>query len=128
MSKEESKVRKEFNDYIKSIGGLESGYRTDAEPMYCVGWVGDGWLPILKELIQDLIELGWDKQLCDIKEKFGGLCFYINGGSDDIINRIIKAQNDSYEICEYCGNPGEPRKIGWIKTLCDNCNNQNKDE
>ena len=22
---------------------------------------------------------------------------------------------------EHCGEPGEPRPDGWIKTLCDNC-------
>jgi hypothetical protein len=121
MSKEESKARKEFNDYIRSIGGLESGYRTDLGPMYDVGWVGDGWLPLLKELIQDLIGLGWNKQICDIKEKFGGLRFYIAGGSDEIFDRIDKAESDSYKICETCGEPGEPTQGGWIKTLCYNC-------
>ena len=121
MSKEESKARKEFNDYIKSIGGLESGYFTDRPPLYYVGSVGDGWLPLLKELIQDLIGLGWNKQICDIKEKFGGLRFYIAGGSDEIFDRIDKAESDSYKICETCGEPGEVRQGGWIKTLCDNC-------
>ena len=121
MSKEESKVRKEFNEYIKSIGGLESGYRTDVGPLYNVGSVGDGWLPLLQELIQDLIRLGWNRQLCDIKEKFGGLRFYINEGSDEIFDRINKAESDSYKICETCGEPGEPTQEGWIKTLCYNC-------
>ena len=120
MSKEKMS-REEFNEYIKSIGGLENGYFTDRPPLYNVGSVGDGWLGLLKDLIEDLIKLGWNKQICDIKEKFGGLRFYIAGGSDEIFDRINKAESDSYKICETCGEPGEPTQGGWIKTLCYNC-------
>lgn len=118
--------KEEFNEYIKSIGGLKNGYRPELEPMYNVAWVGDGWLPLVKELIDDLIKLGWNRELCDIKEKFGGLRFYINGSTDEIIDRIIKAENDSYKICELCGNAGKLRKDGWYKTLCDECNTNKK--
>jgi RNA polymerase-binding transcription factor DksA len=34
--------------------------------------------------------------------------------------RISKAENDSYEICEQTGKPGVLRTdIGWYTTLCD---------
>jgi hypothetical protein len=114
--------REEFNEYIKSIGGLENGYFTDRPPLYNVGSVGDGWLGLLKDLIEDLIKLGWNKQILQIKEKFGGLRFYINGASVEIHDRIRQAEEESYRTCEECGKPGEARKGGWIKTLCDNCN------
>lgn len=122
---EESVRRKEFNNFIKSIGGLENGYYRDKSPLMKVGYeVGDGWLPILKDLIEDLIKLGWNKQICQIKEKFGGLRFYINEGSEEIYNRIIEAERLSYKTCEVCGKPGEPRYGGWITTLCNECNNK----
>jgi len=121
MSGEESQQRKEFNDYIKSIGGLKNGYFPE-KIIYKPGWVGDGWLPILKKLIEDLIELGWNKEILDIKEKFGGLRFYIHEGTDEIYNKIIKAEQESYKTCENCGQPGQIRNNGWYKTLCDNCN------
>ena len=79
----------------------------------------DGWVPLIDELITDLKAMGWDGKIHQLKEKFGGLRFYIGGGSDAIFDRISKAEAKSYEICERCGNPGKPRKLGWIKTLCD---------
>jgi hypothetical protein len=114
--------KNEMDEYLKSIGGLENGFYADREPIVSSDFfsVSDGWLGLIKELIEDLISLGWDKQTCQVKEKFGGLRFYINGGTDEIYNRISKAENDSYEICEETGKPGTLRTdIGWYRTLCD---------
>lgn len=36
------------------------------------------------------------------------------------------AEVQSYTTCETCGNPGERRGGGWIKTLCDSCNKKKK--
>ena len=66
-----------------------------------------------------MIELGWDKKVYQVKEKFGGLRFYINSGTDEINKRIRKAEDDSYETCETCGEPGELRKDGWWTVACD---------
>jgi hypothetical protein len=112
----------QMNEFLQSIGGLENGFYTDREPIKDCGffYVGNGWFPLIKELIEDLIALGWNKQTCQVKEKFGSMRFYINEGSDEIFNRITKAERDSYEICETCGEKGELRKdLGWISTLCD---------
>jgi hypothetical protein len=112
----------QMNEFLNSIGGLENGFYTDREPITNCGFfeIGDGWFPLIKELIEDLISLGWDKQTCQVKEKFGGLRFYINTGSDEIFDRISKAEEDSYKTCEKCGKPGELRNdIGWYRTLCD---------
>ena len=112
----------QMNEFLKSIGGLENGFYTDREPITDCGFfdVGNGWFPLIKELIEDLIALGWNKQTCQVKEKFGSMRFYINEGSDEIFNRITKAERDSYETCETCGEKGELRKdLGWILTLCD---------
>lgn len=37
---------------------------------------------------------------------------------DDLID---KAERDSYKTCETCGEPGEARGGGWVKTSCDAC-------
>jgi hypothetical protein len=113
---------KEMNEFLESIGGLKSGYYTDRPPITKCGFFGvdSGWYPLIKELIEDLIKLGWDKQTCQVKEKFGGLRFYINEGSNEIYERIVKAEKDSYEICEVTGKDGKLRNdIGWYRTLCD---------
>jgi len=111
----------EFEKFLESIGGLKNGHFTDRDPItsryYCE--TGDGWLPIIKDLIEDLIDAGWDKQICQIKEKFGGLRFYINGGSDEIYKLISDAEVKSMKTCEVCGKPGTQTSGGWINTLCE---------
>jgi hypothetical protein len=116
-------TNEEMNEFLVSIGGLENGFYTDRPPIVDCNFfaVDKGWYPLIKSLIEDLIALGWDKQVCQVKEKFGGLRFYINAGSDEVFNRITKAERDSYNICEMCGEKGEIRMdLGWHLTLCDN--------
>jgi len=112
----------DMNQFLESIGGLENGFFTDREPIKDASFFGvkSGWYPIIKSLIEDLISLGWDKQTTQVKEKFGGLRFYINSGSPVIHQRILQAETESYNTCEVCGKSGELRKdIGWYSTLCD---------
>jgi hypothetical protein len=112
----------EMNDFLISIGGLENGWKSYKSPIEHCGYfeVDNGWFSLIKELIEDLIKLGWDKQVTQVKEKFGGLRFYINEGTDEIFKRISEAENKSYEICEVTGESGTLRTdIGWYRTLCD---------
>jgi len=118
---EDTKATKEFNEFLKSIGGLENGFFTDRLPIddrYFFS-VGDGWLPLIKDLIEKLIDAGWDKQICQVKEKFAGLRFYINAGNDEIFKLIEEAESKSYSICEQCGEPGETYSNGrWLYACC----------
>ena len=54
-----------------------------------------------------------------IKEKFGGLRYYIDGGDETIYGMIRLAESLSFTICEECGESGKLRSGGWMKTLCD---------
>lgn len=54
-----------------------------------------------------------------IKEKFGGLRFYYQGGDDHISGMVTMAESWTGRTCETCGNRGERRSGGWIRTLCD---------
>lgn len=93
--------------------------------------VGAGWQSLLEELIKDLFVLGWNGGLMQVKEKFGGLRFYIGAAADDvperttkdIHERIEKAEAESLSICEKCGLPGKPQggKYGWTMTVCEGC-------
>jgi len=56
-----------------------------------------------------------------VKEKYGGLRFYMTAGNDEIYNLISKAEELSCKTCEECGSPGEERSGGWIRTLCSDC-------
>ena len=113
--------KEEFEAYLESIGGLVNGYRTDGEPIKSAGYfsVGQGWYGLLKNLIEELIAAGWNKQICQSKEKFGGLRFYTNGMTEECFKIVSKYEVLSCETCEACGEPGELRQGGCIATLCD---------
>jgi hypothetical protein len=117
-------TEEEFESYLESIGGLENGYYNDRPPIKSAGFfcVGPGWYELIKNLIDELIADGWDKQICQVKEKFGGLRFYTNGGGENHYNIISKYEKLSCNVCEECGESGELRQVGWWKTLCDEHN------
>jgi hypothetical protein len=54
-----------------------------------------------------------------IKEKFGGLRFYYQGGDDEISGMVRMAELWAGRSCERCGDKGERRSGGWVRTLCD---------
>lgn len=54
-----------------------------------------------------------------VKEKFGGLRFYIDGGNDEHYALINFAELLSYNTCEVCGKPGKANRNGWITTRCN---------
>lgn len=87
---------------------------------------GSGWYQILENLSQEIEailvkdpSLGPVK-VGQIKEKFGGLRYYLDeGGSPEIYKAIEKAEKLSEYTCEVCGEPGKSRQGGWIKVLCN---------
>jgi len=89
----------------------------DGYPAY-IG-VGKGWYPLLFELDERLSEIDPDYRIAQIKEKFGGLRYYIESKRYDEAQEIVNEIEDrSYTICETTGKPGRPTtKNGWIKTL-----------
>ena len=54
-----------------------------------------------------------------VKEKFGGLRFYVQAATDKHYQYISFAESMSYRTCEVCGNPGKTYTDGWHRTLCD---------
>ena len=106
--------------------------------------VGKGWYPIIRELCKN-IQAHIDSVEChrnylltknvmsdsipepvsqvvvtQVKEKFGGLRFYYDGGDAKIDGMVDMAESWAVHTCETCGNPGINRSIrGWLTTLCD---------
>ncbi len=112
----------EMDKFLESIGGLENGFFSDRPKIKSNGFleISNGWFGLVKELIEDCIALGWNKEICQIKEKFGGLRFYINSAPDEVFKRIREAEDKSFTTCEVTGNPGQLRTdIGWYRTLCE---------
>jgi hypothetical protein len=93
----------------------------------------DGWFDLLYDLCERLEplvnELNYrlspsDRfEVVQVKQKFGGLRFYVNHRCDGIDAEIEKAQMDSLHTCEHCGAVGTLRnRHRFIVILCDACN------
>jgi hypothetical protein len=85
----------------------------------------DGWFTIINMLCRNIqSHLNWKQEIPQVvvkqvKEKFGGLRFYVEGGDEYTNGLISMAEAMSEHTCEVCGHPGETRQGGWIKVLCD---------
>ena len=82
--------------------------------------VGPGWHPLIKQLVKDLIDLGWEGRIEQVKEKFGGLRCSIWHTTLAMEQLIENAECRSLRICEECGAKGRTDGWGgyWLKTLC----------
>lgn len=109
----------EMKEFLESIGGLVYYNDSIITNPKSLG-VSEGWYGLIKELIDELIKLGWDRKITQVKEKFGKLCFYILGGSQEMREIVYSFEKKSGTICEICGEPGKVRYNGWYKTLCEN--------
>jgi hypothetical protein len=115
-------MKKELQlELVKKYPNLYKDFGGDMRKT-CMAWgleCGDGWYKIIDELSAKLEPLG--VVAAQVKEKFGGLRFYINSGSEEAYKLISKAESESFKTCESCGNPGQRRGGGWVKTLCEDC-------
>lgn len=97
--------------------------------------VGEGWWPIIEALCNQIHHhVKWKQEqkekysrgdgcpdvvVSQIKEKFGGLRFYYEGGDECVDGMVRMAESWAARSCEVCGHPGKSRQGGWIRTLCD---------
>lgn len=94
-----------------------------------IGWHSllDNLCSIISHHVEHLpMEIKGEMYVVQIKEKFGGLHFYMEQSTPFIDGAIRMAEYMSYSICEVCGLPGMCRKGGWIKTLCDHHHEENQ--
>jgi len=91
--------------------------------------VPEGWQGLLQELVEDLVRLGWDCRLRQVKSKFGSLRFYVSQRDDATQDRIGFAEKRSAETCEDCGNRGNLlQENHWYSTLCEECRSRRRAE
>lgn len=105
---------------------------TQRIPMEC----GEGWEPLVRTLCEklDLLFRGsaykgpegsiYDEapfQVEQVKEKFGGLRFYVSWGTPEIWGLIEEAEAESFKVCEECGKEGKLTGKRWLRTLCEGC-------
>lgn len=56
------------------------------------GTVDVGWIPLLEDLLGELVALGWDRRLDQVKQKFGGLRFYAGSTTTEMDAAIDRAE------------------------------------
>lgn len=95
-----------------------------------VGWgrwisCDPGWYDLLIDLNRQLAEIDPDYELHQVKEKFGGLRYYISSNTaqwEEMQALIHEYERLSYTICETCGGDGENyTDHGWLLTRCVDC-------
>jgi hypothetical protein len=113
-------------DYEVFVNRLHEKYPKMFSGNYGGVATGPGWWPMLETLcgvIQNHIDNS--KGACpqvtieQIKEKFGSLRFYYQGGDEFVSGATWLAESLSSGMCEECGAPGHRTGDGWVRTLCD---------
>lgn len=120
------------NQYDEFTLNMETKFPQMLKKPYGGFAIGTGWWAIIESLctnIQSYID--WQNKnhekhpvvsqvvVDQIKEKFGGLRFYYQGGDDTIHGMVRMAEAWADHSCETCGAPGTRRSGNWIRTLCD---------
>jgi hypothetical protein len=135
-----------MNELFEKYPNLFVNKDNKNEPIGCYGIeCNSGWLQILSSLCfmidqherniegnnkyrisQNIEPVKYDPfRFTQIKEKFGGLTIYYDGGDEYTRGLIGMAGCWSYNTCEKCGEKGSKRGKGWITVLCDKCDNKN---
>lgn len=95
---------------------------------------GAGWVDIIERLSNKLEALIFAEReqsryrALQVKEKFGRLRFYMTTQTAEMLDAIAAAEAESERTCEHCGEPGKLRSLGWVRTLCDRCNDVTEKE
>lgn len=108
---------KEENRRIKypfELFGIECGY---------------GWYGLILPLYFAIQKYNKDKpeeeqiHIDQIKEKFGGLRFYISNAPEKFLDWASRIEDESYKVCEFCGSVTDvtTKGRGWITTQCKRC-------
>lgn len=74
---------------------------------------------VAKEPMDGIEEYNFYPMIAQVKEKFGGLRFYMQVETEAMSKLIQEAERKSKDICEECGAPGSLRGVGWYYTSCE---------
>ena len=140
---EEHMANEELEPYEVFAEQMETRFPKMFKESYGGFACGEGWWPILESLCANIQgHIDWrnetrSKLLKDnpynhpipdevsqvtvrqIKEKFGGLRFYYDGGDDTVDGMVTMAESWASRSCEDCGSPATKQTSGWIKNVCD---------
>ena len=99
-------------------------------PIYFGFECDDGWFTLLDTLMHKIKEYCYYHKkepikIKQIKEKFGTLNFYYEGGDTFISGLVCMTSQMSSKTCEVCGTMDNiGRTNGWVKYICQDCHNK----
>lgn len=85
---------------------------------------GTGWFLLIYNLSEALEAINnkagaeFTVEATQVKEKYGGLRFYVNGYTPEVSKLIKFAEHQSYRTCEICGSPGRLNDGSWKMVRC----------
>jgi hypothetical protein len=123
----DANTKKLYHDFPKLYGGKDKSLQESLIPFGIM--TSDGWFDIIYNLSKEITKLDPNCEAVEVKEKFGGLRFYINASCRKVFDAIDKAEELSYHTCEECGKKGKLREdLPWVLTLCLKHYKEYKDE
>jgi hypothetical protein len=136
-------MSEELEPYEVFAEQMETRFPKMFEDAYGGFACGEGWWPILESLCANIqSHIDWRNKtrakllednpynhpipdeveqvtVRQIKEKFGGLRFYYDGGDEFVDGMVTMAESWASRSCEDCGSPATKQTTGWIKNVCD---------
>jgi len=87
------------------------------------GWRRRFGMDMMKELRKQLSKENYlyKFRITQIKEKFGGLRFYVECASKEVYSIIDKYGSMSFGICINCGKDAKYKTTGWVLPYCEEC-------
>jgi len=79
-----------------------------------------GWKRILEGCFTELSKIP-GVTVNTVKEKFGTLRIYIDGGDETAWDIISRYEQMSETVCELCGMPGRLEGKFWLMVRCEKC-------
>lgn len=88
-------------------------------------WIGEGWLPLVRELSAQIVLSNPTCRALQVKEKFGSLRFYVKDAYPTTQQLIALVEDASSDICDQCGDTGSiVRTNGWQLGRCEKHTNE----
>jgi hypothetical protein len=93
-------------------------------------YVPTGWIDLVVQLHNELIQIEPNYVLNQVKEKFGGLCYYTEQmhilAHSEFHAAVRRAEDKSFTVCDMCGGAGSLGNVtkSFIATRCETHRNQ----
>ena len=108
-------------------GTRSTGFESTVLDDMPVGWRAAFGEDLCKEIMEEIVRNNCVEsyQILQIKEKYGELRWYSQGGTERIHREIVpKYERMSRRICVHCGQPATLVSKSWVAPWCNICAEQ----